>query len=329
LAGGDVAALVARVGAALAGVAEAGVAHGRVVAESILFDEAGDAYLADLRLGTGGGRVPGDDVRDLAGVVAEALTGRRPIGPAIEAVPATVAEVLTAALSEAEPPQLDSFVPAVMAALSGQVGGPAYERPNPYKGLRAFDEPDAEDFFGRDALVDAVLARLAGAGSQGRLVLVVGGWGSGKSSLVRAGLLPQVRRGAATGSESWFVATMVPGGSPFKELAESLRRVAVVEADGLAGEMAASVEHWHDGRIDRVVLGQLRRARASRRFRSVVDCKDREPGAFRRAVDVVVGIDLEDLVALGQVVHGEELGQPPAGCQEPRAEARDGDVDPE
>ena len=61
LRGGDTAALVARVGAALVTAADAGIAHGRVVAESILFDEDGNAYLADFPLGTGGARVPGDD----------------------------------------------------------------------------------------------------------------------------------------------------------------------------------------------------------------------------------------------------------------------------
>jgi hypothetical protein len=245
---GEVAELVARVGAALGAAADTGVAHGRVVAESVLFDEAGDAYLGDFALGTGHARVPGEDVRDLAVVAAEALTGRRPTGAAIEDVPVIVGGVLSAALSEAEPPRLEDFVPAVVAALSGEVGGPVHERPNPYKGLRAFDEPDAEDCFGRDALVDAVLARLAGGGPRERLVLVVGGSGSGKSSLVRAGLLPRVRRGAGAGSEGWFVAAMVPGASPFKELAESLRRVAVVETGDLAGELAASEQG-----IDRVV----------------------------------------------------------------------------
>jgi WD40 repeat protein/DNA-binding SARP family transcriptional activator len=248
VAAGEVAALVARVGAALVAAAEAGIAHGRVVAESVLFDEGGNTYLGDFPLGTGDTRVPGEDVRDLAVVVAESLTGQRPTGTAMGNVPARVAEVLTAALSEAEPPPLDSFVPTVVAALSGEAGEPVHERPNPYKGLRAFDETDAEDFFGRDGLVDEVLARLAGGGPRGRLVLVVGGSGSGKSSLVRAGLLPRVRRGAAGGSERWFVAAIAPGASPFKELAESLRRVAVVESDRLAEELAAG-----DEGIDRVV----------------------------------------------------------------------------
>jgi WD40 repeat protein/DNA-binding SARP family transcriptional activator len=248
LPGGEVAALVGRVGAALMAAADAGITHGRVVAESILFDEAGRAYLADFPSGTGDVRVPGDDVRDLAALVAESLSGRRPTGAAIDDVPATVAEALTAALSETEPPPLERLVPTVVAALSGEVAEPVSERPNPYKGLRAFDEPDAEDFFGRDELVDEILARLAGGGPWRRLVLVVGGSGSGKSSLVRAGLLPRVRGGAAGGSDRWFVAAMVPGASPFKELAESLRRVAVAETGDLAGELAAS-----ERGIDRVV----------------------------------------------------------------------------
>jgi WD40 repeat protein/DNA-binding SARP family transcriptional activator/tRNA A-37 threonylcarbamoyl transferase component Bud32 len=244
---GEVAALVGRVGSALVALADAGIAHGRVVAESILFDEGGNAYLADFPLGTGDARVPGEDVRDLAAVVAESLTGRRPTGAAIEDA-AAPAEVLTAAMSGTEPPSLDSFVSAVVATLSGETAEPVNERPNPYKGLRAFDEPDAEDFFGRDGLVDEVLARLVGGGARRRLVLVVGGSGSGKSSLVRAGLLPRVRSGAAGGSEGWFVTAMVPGASPFKQLAESLRRVAVAESDRLAEELAAGEEG-----IDRVL----------------------------------------------------------------------------
>ena len=74
----------------------------------------------------------------------------------------------------------------------------------------------------------------------------MGGSGSGKSSVVRAGLLPRVRRGEVRGSERWFVTDMLPGGSPFKELAEGLRRVAVVETDGLADELAVG-----EGGIDR------------------------------------------------------------------------------
>jgi hypothetical protein len=111
---------------------------------------------------------------------------------------------------------------------------------NPYNGLRAFDESDAADFFGRTELVEEMLRRLSGEGRIGRLVLLVGGSGSGKSSVVRAGLLPRVRAGAVPGSGRWFVTTMVPGASPFKQLAEGLSRVATANGapkdDGDAGD---------------------------------------------------------------------------------------------
>ena len=185
-------------------------------------------------------------------VIAESLTGQRPMGTGIEGVPEAVAEIV----------DLRPVGSRAVAAreLRARRGGGAVGRcerarlrtPNPYKGLRAFDEPDAEDFFGRDGLVDEVLARLAGGGPRGRLVLLVGGSGSGKSSLVRAGLLPRVRGGAAGESERWFVATMVPGASPFKALAESLRRVAVVESHRLAEELAGGEQG-----IDRVLRRML------------------------------------------------------------------------
>ena len=196
----QLAALVARVGGALATAAVQGVGHGRVTPESVLFDEHGAPYLGDFLLGRGP-LDPSDDVRRF-----EALVGEGP--------PALAHE------------------------------GP----PNPYKGLRAFDESDAEDFFGRDAVIDEIVARLGRAGRSGRLVVVVGGSGSGKSSVVRAGVLPRLRAGAVPGSGDWFVTTMVPGSAPFKELAEALRRVAVTELGELADELAAD-----EGGIDRML----------------------------------------------------------------------------
>ena len=70
-------------------------------------------------------------------------------------------------------------------------------------------------------------------------MLVVGGSGTGKSSAVRAGLLPRIREGAIPGSERWFVATMVPGVTPFRALADALRHVAVEDPSPLAAAMAA------------------------------------------------------------------------------------------
>jgi transcriptional regulator with XRE-family HTH domain len=74
---------------------------------------------------------------------------------------------------------------------------------NPYKGLRAFEEDDAHDFFGRDELIRRLLARLAEPDRLARFLAVVGPSGSGKSSVVRAGLLPALRRGSLPGSDQW------------------------------------------------------------------------------------------------------------------------------
>jgi basic membrane lipoprotein Med (substrate-binding protein (PBP1-ABC) superfamily)/DNA-binding SARP family transcriptional activator len=86
---------------------------------------------------------------------------------------------------------------------------------NPYKGLRSFTEEDAADFFGRDALVERLLDALR-AGD--RLVSLVGPSGSGKSSVVRAGLIPRLRAGAIPGSDGWAIASLVIGEDPLGEV---------------------------------------------------------------------------------------------------------------
>ena len=96
---------------------------------------------------------------------------------------------------------------------------PALERHarNPYKGLRAFGEADTADFHS----APAQLARLDSELRTAKFVAVVGPSGSGKSSLVRAGLLPHLRE------EGCFVTTMVPGAHPFDEVETALLRIAV------------------------------------------------------------------------------------------------------
>ncbi len=98
---------------------------------------------------------------------------------------------------------------------------------NPYKGLRAFQEADADDFFGRESLVDQLLERMKGEGQEARFISVVGPSGSGKSSVVKAGVLPRLRRGAVVGSGEWFIVEMIPGAHPMEELEAALLRIAV------------------------------------------------------------------------------------------------------
>src|SRR5215470_3878337 len=85
----------------------------------------------------------------------------------------------------------------------------------PFKGLAAYTEADAALLIGRERLVARLVGRLADAAA----VCLVGASGSGKSSLLQAGLLPAVRAGALEGSETWRVAVLTPGEQPDKRLA--------------------------------------------------------------------------------------------------------------
>ena len=105
---------------------------------------------------------------------------------------------------------------------------------NPYKGLRPFQESDADEFYGRETLVSQLIAHMAqdsngqsAVRQDGRFLAVVGPSGSGKSSAVKAGLVPALRQGAVIGSENWFIADMVPGTHPLEELELALWPVAV------------------------------------------------------------------------------------------------------
>lgn len=92
----------------------------------------------------------------------------------------------------------------------------------PYKGLLAFQPEDDDIFFGRETQSADLLGRLL---DHGLLVVVVGASGSGKSSLVRAGVLAAIRRGEVPGSASWSVAIITPGETPAARLATELARV--------------------------------------------------------------------------------------------------------
>jgi DNA-binding SARP family transcriptional activator/ABC-type glycerol-3-phosphate transport system substrate-binding protein len=108
---------------------------------------------------------------------------------------------------------------------------------NPYKGLRAFLEADAADFFGRETLVRRLAERLAEPGTRSRFLCVVGPSGSGKSSVVRAGLVPALRRGAVAGSERWFFVDVTPGPHPLRELESALLGIAIQPPPSLLDEL--------------------------------------------------------------------------------------------
>ena len=87
----------------------------------------------------------------------------------------------------------------------------------PFKGLASFDIADAQYFFGRERLVAELVARLVGA----PLLAVVGPSGSGKSSVMRAGLLPALASGVLPGSDGWPQVLIRPGEHPLRELRDA------------------------------------------------------------------------------------------------------------
>lgn len=103
---------------------------------------------------------------------------------------------------------------------------------NPYPGLRAFESDDSSCFFGRERETDELRRRLR----QTRLLAVVGASGSGKSSLVRCGLVPSLHAGFMSGAGSrWRVAIFRPGQDPIGSLAAALARPGVLGEAGAAG----------------------------------------------------------------------------------------------
>jgi serine/threonine protein kinase/WD40 repeat protein/DNA-binding XRE family transcriptional regulator len=108
---------------------------------------------------------------------------------------------------------------------------------NPYKGLHPFGEADADDFFGRDTLIQELLGKMSEDHDLSRFLAVVGPSGSGKSSVVKAGLIPALRRGGLPGSENWFIVDFMPGTHPFEELEAALLRVAINPPESLLGQL--------------------------------------------------------------------------------------------
>src|SRR5262245_38811928 len=105
----------------------------------------------------------------------------------------------------------------------------------PFKGLVSFEPVDSDYFFGRERLVAELVARLVVPGFLG----IVGPSGSGKSSVLRAGLLPALAGGVLPGSESWRRLLLRPGERPLEEL----RRTLVSGADDPLAEALDTLPH--------------------------------------------------------------------------------------
>ncbi len=131
-----------------------------------------------------------------------------------------------------------------LAATVRREDAPATGLP-PYKGLYYFDESDSELFFGREALTETLMDRLnAGLKSDHRFLAIVGASGSGKSSVVRAGLIPALRWRQP--SSGWPVYVMTPTSHPLDALAVSLQGDVRQGSDRkLADDFARSPQALH------------------------------------------------------------------------------------
>jgi WD40 repeat protein/tRNA A-37 threonylcarbamoyl transferase component Bud32 len=114
-----------------------------------------------------------------------------------------------------------TFVPRTAEVLVREEAVEKPLPPCPYRGLYAFREQDAGYFFGREVFTDGLIEAV----EERSLVAVVGASGSGKSSVVNAGLLPQLRQASAlrgAQGRAWAIADFRPGVDPFYGLATAL-----------------------------------------------------------------------------------------------------------
>ena len=116
---------------------------------------------------------------------------------------------------------------------------------SPYRGLRPFREEDAPLFFGREVFVESLVEAV----SRRSVVAVIGPSGSGKSSVVMAGLIPKLRRDPAV---TWEVVSMVPGPRPLHALAAALLPLLQPDAQivDLLREVGRLADALGDGSID-------------------------------------------------------------------------------
>lgn len=117
-------------------------------------------------------------------------------------------------LNATTPEEKESAVVRLCADLQYALSAATTKPACPYPGMIPFSEADQDRFFGREQEIDELVERLRSH----PFVTVIGPSGSGKSSLIFAGLIPQLRHSRLLGDGSWLVRSMRPGGTPVQTL---------------------------------------------------------------------------------------------------------------
>ncbi|TAF50762.1 MAG: hypothetical protein EAZ61_11995 [Oscillatoriales cyanobacterium] len=165
----------------------------------------------------------------------------------------------------------------------------------PYRALEAFDADDTEFFFGRTTLTDKLLAQIYDE----PFLAVLGPSGSGKSSVVRAGLLPELTKGARRDTQDWqILPVMKPGDSPLEELFEALASVYGFKTVNLLSrdfdaEGAANFAQQARAKCDKTIVLVIDQFEEIFTLCRGSEAKDRERGEFLEclfgAVDALAG----------------------------------------
>jgi WD40 repeat protein len=156
----------------------------------------------------------------------------------------------------------------------------------PFPGLRSFEPDEVDLFFGREEQIDELLSRLQDT----RFIAVLGTSGSGKSSLVRAGLLPSLYGGFMTDAGStWHIGIMQPGSDPLGNLAQTLSDTDIF-SENLDEELAtahsmiieSTLRSSHQGLVEAV---QQTRMPADENYLLLVD-QFEELFHFKQSADI-------------------------------------------
>ncbi|THV42680.1 AAA family ATPase [Glycomyces buryatensis] len=118
---------------------------------------------------------------------------------------------------------------------------PRWQRESPYQGLWPFEADQAPVFYGRSRLTAELTGHLEACLDRTGMAVVTGASGAGKSSLVRAGLIPAIAGGQLPieGSSDWPVLTLTPGPNPLDELAAHLAAATGTDAEAIRTTLAS------------------------------------------------------------------------------------------